>query len=227
MTKEPWTIEGELCKLAEAEYLNEALARLGLIASPLASFDLETIHPWSRSGGETYSFIFTVSNPGGEKTVCRLKACTAFPGARDIENTLAVWLHRRNLLADEGISSPRLFGSGGGVLLEEEIPLDIPTAMQMGSPERVLSGLVDIAAALVRLKFAPVSAFADIRSRGQDAVFIDFGADLGEPGVGSGLSGPIFDQLLEQLTRWKVELASPEQEQLREAFEMRIASKLQ
>lgn len=227
MPSQSWSIERELCKLAGDPDPQAALAGLGLIQSPTATYELTELQPWARSGSETYSFVFSVVEAGGKEQTCRLKACVAFTGAQDLETTLRSWLRRRKLLSTVGVNTPHLFGAGHGVLLEEEIPLDVAEAMGAGRSSKVLSGLVDIAAALTRLKFSPVAAFGDVRSRGDDAVFVDFGSDLGDPVETSNAKDPIFRQLLEQLARWRIELSSEEKLRLRESYETRIVSKLQ
>jgi len=224
MTSQTWSLERELCKLAEETDVRSALVRLGLIQAEAGAYQFNEIYPWARSGSETYSYVFGVKQPDTPDRVFRIKACVAFSHANNLDEILGSWLRRRELIAAQGASTPKLYGFGSGVLLEEEIPLDMPTALAGRMKSPVLSGLVRTAAVLTRLRFSPVSAFSDVRSRGDDAVFVDFGSDLGEPGVASDPSELIFKQLVDQLQRWGGELSTTEQHHLREAFEARVSS---
>jgi len=224
MTSSTWSLEGELCKLANEPDPRNALVRLGLIGVGIGGYQLDEIQPWVRSGNETYSYVFAVRAPGTPDRICRFKACVAPPGPHGLDKILGRWLRRRDLLSKMGVSTPTLYGAGQGVLLEEEIPFDIPTAVRHRETDAVLNGLIDIASALATLGFSPVSPFSDVRSRGNDAVFVDFGSDLGEPSVAPKGSNAIFNQLLEQLNRWNVELCANDFQHLESAYKDRLNS---
>lgn len=227
MKRQDWSISSELCKLAALDDPSAALAQLGLISHAGASFDIQERSGWARSGAETYSFVFSVREQEGPETVCRLKACVTFSPGLAIDEVLASWLDRRSLLQRSGVSVPHLYGSGGGVILEEEIAFSMKTVLLRTEPKTPLAGLLEIAAALAKLKFAPVNAFADVKSRGTDAVYIDFGADLGSPHQAGTSAEAVFQQLLEQLSRWTFDMSNVEISQLHEAYNARLGASIQ
>lgn len=227
MTDAAWSIERELCKLAQEASLPAALARLGLTSASNASYLLKEVQPWARSGSETYSYVFSVTEDSTLERVYRLKACVAAPSGSDLETILESWLRRRKLLQNAGVQTPALFASGHGVLLEEEIPLEIAVAIIGAGRNSVLAGLLGTAAALAKLGFAPVSPFCDMRSHGDDAVFVDFGSDLGEPRGSSIGANAIFQQLTQQLSLWGAELAPEDEIHLGEVFRARIHHTIQ
>lgn len=86
-----WTLEGELVKLAATDSLASALAILGMADSD-DEFALRTIQDWYRSGTETYSLRFSVSNLS-HRSEFILKACVAYSGGQPLKEILANW-HR-------------------------------------------------------------------------------------------------------------------------------------
>lgn len=227
MSQKSWSIEGELCDLSGRSTLSQALTALGLIADEAALFDLGAPRGWIRSGAETYCYIFSIITPDRPPVLCRIKACVSFsPGSR-LTDILDRWIFRRKLLAEAGVRVPVLYGAGKGILLEEEIPFSVSQALHSPDAEHVLSDLLIIAAALAKLKFAPVNAFGDIRSRSRDAVCVDFGSDLGEPDSPSSTPDGILSQLLEQLDRWSFQVTAEKRAGILEAFHARYANSLQ
>jgi hypothetical protein len=87
--------------------------------------------------------------------------------------------------------------------------------------------VVNIAAAIARLGFLPVSGFADIRSRGDDAVYVDFGSDLGPPNRFASSSDMILKQFREQFETWRYPLTLEQAGGFREKFLARLGSRVQ
>jgi hypothetical protein len=177
----PWTLENELCDILSIKSIPAALAVAGIIESQDQFEGLSCISDWHRSGAETHLYIFDVlSNTNSRRIV--LKACTpTAPTSRSIDQILNEWIARRNLTASHGISVPKLYGRGKGILLEEYIPY---TLQEVLSETNNMSAVVDAASllgTLSRLGFEPISTLTDLRSRGTDAVLVDFGSDLGQP----------------------------------------------
>lgn len=227
MAKGGWSLEGELCRIANTRNVAIALTKLGFTANGQKLPRLRTVMEWHRSGAETYSYVFAILDSSKIERKYRLKACVSFSRNSTIEGILQSWILRRSVLAAEGVSVPRLIASGSGLILEEEIPLHVSTALQSVSSEKVLAQLVKIAAAIARLRFLPVNGLEDIRSRGNDAVYVDFGWDLGPPNRISSSPDIVFRQLVEQVGRWRYALTSRQVDALLESYLARIGSSVQ
>jgi hypothetical protein len=97
---------------------------------------------------------------------------------------------RRRVLEGSSIETPRLYAARNATVLEEYIPMTLPEALQDPSRARIVfRAILDAGAELDRLGFKGVSLFEDMRSRGSDAVLVDFGADLGGMGSPSKVNG--------------------------------------
>jgi hypothetical protein len=227
MAKGGWSLEGELCRLANAPDLAIAFAKLGFVADGQELPRLRTVMDWHRSGAETYSYTFATSDSSNIERKYRLKACVSWGPNATVEGIIKLWILRRSVLAAEGVSVPRLIASGSGLILEEEIPHHVSMALQSVSSERVLAQLVNIAAAIARLRFLPVNGLADIRSRGDDAVYVDFGSDLGSPYRISSSPDIIFRQLIEQFETWRYALTLEQADDLSEKYLARLGSSVQ
>jgi hypothetical protein len=224
MAKGGWSLEGELCRLANAPDLAIAFAKLGFAADGRELPRLRTVMDWHRSGAETYSYTFAILDSSNIERKYRLKACVSWGPNATIQGILQLWILRRSVLAAEGVSVPKLIASGSGLILEEEIPLHVSVALQSASAEKVQAQLLNIAAAVARLRFLPVSGFADIRSRGDDAVYVDFGSDLGPPNILASSPDMIFKQFHEQFETWRYALTLGQADDLRERYLARVRS---
>jgi hypothetical protein len=192
-----WNIEDELKKLSGATSVKDALTKWGFISPNGGECDLvSSPEGWYRSGAETYLFRFRIRNADGEIPLI-LKACIVFAPGRSIDSVLKSWIERRVLLSNHGVITPKLYAWGNGVLLEEEIPLDLVTALKLpgSSLEQLLISLSAVGGVVAALRFSPIGLFSDLRSHGDDVVVVDFGQDLGPPS--NTRSDP--SQLLEDL----------------------------
>jgi hypothetical protein len=177
----------EIKRLANCGSILESLKKLEIIPNDCESMVLEDERGWYRSGSETFLYTFRVRFDG---RVCRLvlKACVAFAtSATDVEEILGRWIRRRHILAANNISTPKLYGWGNGVLLEEYIPYSLSEALNNKPLKEEMMGEIGrLIGAICKLGFSPVRLFDDLRSRGDDVVMVDFGEDLGEPGTQFG-----------------------------------------
>ncbi|MGH4012514.1 MAG: hypothetical protein ACRDSL_00955 [Pseudonocardiaceae bacterium] len=202
-----WTLEGELATLTGTDGIASALATLG-IAEPDEQVVLDTVQDWYRSGAETYSLRFSASN-GSRLSEFVLKACVAY-GGQPLKDIFASWLSRRRLLDSLGVSTPRLYAAGAAVLVEEYVPLGLIDALTSGEyREAILRSIGRTVGTVVSAGFVPLSAH-DWRSRGNDVVLIDFGQDLGPPGVGRGSEGGLLSEILDNVDRAGVGLSPTE-----------------
>ncbi len=227
MAKGGWSLEEELCRLANTRGLANAFAKLGFVAEGQELPHLRTVMDWHRSGAETYSYTFAISDSSNIERKYRLKACVSWGSNATIEAIIKLWILRRSLLAAEGVSVPRLIASGPGLILEEEIPIPVITALRSAASEKVLAQLLNVAAAIARLRFLPLDGFADIRSRGDDAVYIDFGSDLGPPNRLPSSPDTIFKQFRDQFETWRYALTPEQAGGLRERYLARLRSSVQ
>lgn len=203
-----WTLEGELAKLAGTGELASALTILGII-DPNQEFVIDTVQDWYRSGAETYSLRFSVSN-WSRRCEFIMKACVAYGGRTSLKDIFANWLSRRSLVDSLGVSAPRLYVAGNAILVEEYIPLGLVDALASGEHrEAILRSIGRTAGLLVSAGFVPLSAH-DWRSRGDDVVLIDFGQDLGPPDVGNGSEAGLLSEVLDHVDRAGIDLSPAE-----------------
>lgn len=179
-----WSIESELCKLAKANSIADALAFFSIIPRGTRDFKLCGGKEWRRGGAETYLYDFSVILEGGVERRLMLKACVPYALQSSVESILAEWIERRSLLKTLHVATPDLYFAGQGVVLEEYIPYSFWEQLGKSEGTRRLSLLTDLAHyifVLSKLGFRSIDAFADLRSTGNNLVTIDFGEDLGPP----------------------------------------------
>ncbi len=195
----PWTIEKELCGLAGAACVRDALCRLGIIeeASPEATID--EVHSWKRGGAETFIYRFRVSQPDTVHDVL-LKAVVAFSTARSLGELGDEWVERRRLLEHDGIRTPRLYHAGRAIVVEEFIPEGLSGFLRKrpAAATHLFDQVIRYAATLEKHGFCPIAPFHGLRTDGTDVFAVDFGQDLGPPGLTSRRSR----QLLRDAIKW-------------------------
>ncbi len=179
-----WTLEKELRGLVDARSTGEALWRLGLAEHPGCACRLEETHGWRRGGGETYLYRFKVIGAGRVHDVV-LKAVTAFSTSRTLNQLADDWVERRRLLAEEGISTPTLYFAGRALLVEEHVGEKLGAWLQRNPRESIplTDQVFRLAAVMDRHGFAPLGTFGGLRTDGESVYVVDFGQDLGPPGV--------------------------------------------
>jgi len=179
-----WTLEKELCGLVDASTTAEALWRLGLASDPDDPPRLEETHGWRRGGAETYLYRFKVIGAAQEHDVL-LKAVTAFSTARTLSELAEEWVCRRRLLAAGGVCTPKCYFSGRALLLEQYVEEKLAPCLrrQPANSMELTDQVFALAAVMDRLGFAPLSAFNRLRTDGESVYIVDFGQDLGPPGV--------------------------------------------
>jgi hypothetical protein len=208
-----WSLQNELCQLARTERLNQALYNFKMIENLGSNFALLEDGPWERGGADTYIYRFWVKEGDKPEAEYVVKACTAFSPVNNLNDILEEWLRRRQLLSDFGVSTPKLVARGNGVIVEESIPYQLSDLLKnevKATPNSVDERLIDLtlySAALYSLGFLSIAPFNDLRSRGKDAVVIDFGQDLG-PARGEPVSTKheIFNLMINKLSEWGVQI---------------------
>jgi hypothetical protein len=216
-----WTLEDELCKIARVPNIGQALYALGFLSSPKAPFHIDRVdNEWVRGGAETYFYRFSVAEGDGIPKEALIKACVAFAPGNTLEKILQSWIERRELIAANGVIVPKLYGWGHGVVIEEFLPYDVHEILSRSvkPSRRILNQLVIYAASLSKLGFAPVGPFNDLRSHGDDVVAVDFGQDLGPPGVICAPRPRLFEMLCDYFKSVGVDLLTETLDELRATF---------
>jgi len=219
-----WTLESELCALANERDIASALVKLGLLSPSADVFEVRTGRDWYRSGAETYLLIFSVKQ-GASEYPCVMKACVAFGGG-SLEEMFGRWLARRLLIDELGISTPRLFAVGGALVVEEYIPYDLferLSGVHGADRLHLLASIGRAAANLVGAGFAPLSSH-DWRSRGDDVVLIDYGEDLGPANIQQESEAGLLSEIVDQIARRNIELTTDELKSLGAQYEATLAS---
>lgn len=214
-----WTLERELCKVAKSTNVNDALYALGLLARRVAHFELID-STWVRGGAETYLDRFQCIKRDDGSLDVLIKACTTFSTSTRLEEILLGWIERRELLAENSITTPTLYGWGSGVIIEEYVPFEVKTLLKktLEPPQPILNDLAVYAATLSRLGFSPGDPFSDLRSHGNDVVVVDFGQDLGPPGELCGSQPYLFHMLQNYLVSIDVSLPAHSYDRMRAIF---------
>ncbi len=133
---------------------------------------------WQRMGGETYIIKATLKKDEVLFPVV-IKACIKmFPS-----KTILEWIERRKRIEMAGISTPKLYlvPEDEGILIEEDIPYDLRQVYAQSDEQgkqMLYKKVSNDIEKILELGFQPIS-FHDLRSRGNDVVFIDFGSDMG------------------------------------------------
>jgi hypothetical protein len=180
----PWTLEKELCGLAETATVGEALCRLGIVEGPSPAPRLEEVHGWMRGGAETFIYRFRVKRLGAASDVV-LKAIVAFSTSRSLSELGEEWVMRRRLLEHEGIRTPQLYHAGRALVVEQYIPEGLSRFLRSEPADttHLSDQVIRYAAALEKHGFCPLSPFHGLRTNGTDVFAVDFGQDLGPPGI--------------------------------------------
>jgi hypothetical protein len=201
----PWTLEKELCGLSGAGSVEEALFSLGLIEQPRPVARLEEIHGWMRGGAETFIYRFRVVQSDVVHDVL-LKAVVAFSTAKSLTEQGDEWVERRRLLEREGIRTPRLYHAGRAIVVEEFIPEGLSQFLRSRPRDtaHLFDQVIRYAATLERHGFCPISPFHGLRTDGVDVFAVDFGQDLGPPGIRPGRER----RLLREAIKWLSEASS-------------------
>ena len=195
----PWTLEKELCGLAGASCVRDALLGLGIIGEQLPEPALEEVHGWRRGGAETFIYRFRVVQDDDAHDVV-LKAIVAFSTAKSLTALGEDWVARRRLLQHEGIATPQLYYSGRALVVEEFIPEGLSGFLKRRPFHSVhlFDQVIRYAATLEKHGFCPMAPFHGLRTNGTDVYAVDFGQDLGPP----GLSARRGRRLLREAINW-------------------------
>jgi hypothetical protein len=179
-----WTAEAELRGMTHTESLASAIEKLAVGGDDPSNCSLTLVRDWYRAGAESYIYVFDIVCTN-DKTRLLFKAFVGFPAGGSLVAKHNEMLYRRELLADNGVAVPRLYGVAGATILEEYIVDDLDTGIAGADSKarrNLAEDLIHYGAVLDRLGFFPVSPFSDLRTDGSRLFVVDFGADLGPPG---------------------------------------------
>ena len=220
-----WTLEQELCAVASTQTLSVALKRLGLCRSDDApGCEVSVRRDWVRSGAETYALIGQIDHSDGRTTPVFVKACVAIGDLSGVEKVAATWLKRRAHLRENGISTPHLFGFRKATFLEEYVPVSFWDAIRDANRRTaILDSLGATLGTLTRLGY-PCLNIADWRSRGTDAVIVDFGEDLGGPELVDPSNMGTLEDALNLIDQQDVRLTPQDLQCLSASFEVGLSN---
>jgi hypothetical protein len=111
------------------------------------------------------------------------------------------WVARRRLLEAEGVRTPRLYHVGRALVVEEFIPEGLSGHLRNHRRRagHLCDQVIHYAATLQKHGFCPLSPFHGLRTDGRDVFAIDFGQDLGPPGLSARRRGRT---LLREAIKW-------------------------
>jgi len=192
-----------------------ALKALGLVPGNMLFSHISAERGWIRGGGETYALPFSVHMKGENKDgkyahelKLVFKACTPFPGPVPLLKIFDSWIARRKLLEANGVSTPVLCGAFSALVLEEYLEHHLSDViLQTNDRFSILNELGRSLGVIAKLSFNPPgSIICDLRSRGNDVVFIDFGYDLGDPQLPAqeATAMDILNRTVRDLIIWKI-----------------------
>jgi hypothetical protein len=219
-----WTIEKELLLASGEKEVKSALISLGIIPGDTSWCHVRELGEWTRAGSETYTYEFIVESDLATRHLIA-KACVALGPGSSVGEISREWLRRRKLLTDSGVNTPRLYSAVSATMIEEYIPFTLVDAYKMAASDvrvHVSSELGRILGIISRLAFLALSLH-DLRSRGEDIVVIDFGEDLGPPGVTRPGQVDLIDHILTHFEQNDLRLRPSELQALSAEFERQVA----
>ena len=217
-----WSLETELTRLAGVRDVREALRAAGICSARCGACELQVDQAFERSGAETYLLRATVQHSFAAATTFVVKACVALGECSGVETIVNEWLRRRNILRLARVAVPQLYLAGNGLICEEFVAHDLDTVVAKpvaGASREPVLGDLGYALGTIRACGFLLLSTTNFRSRGTDAVVVDFGQDLGAPGLASTET---TSDITELLTRWErdgITLAASELRALSRGYE--------
>ncbi|MGY2011589.1 MULTISPECIES: hypothetical protein [Nocardia] len=204
-------------KMTGAPTLHRAITISGLLeVAENEPIQLRIERDWWRSGAETYSLIFDVETQSAQRTAI-MKACVAW-GSLSLAATFEQWFTRRATLRAAGVQVPDLYCRDNATLVEEYIPFDFYEHVKQSPDRHSLLFAAGRAAALIsKTGFTPLS-LVDLRTRGSDVVFIDFGQDLGDPDANTRSGLLNLSEVISNLEHREINLSDAELRMLESGF---------
>jgi len=196
----PWSLEEDLVAASGATDARTALVALEMLEPDAEFFRIEPTSGWIRGGAETYVYQFDVHSLQGTRRFVA-KACVAVGDLGGVGAIAAEWLSRRRLVTEAGLSTPRLHALHNATFIEEYIDRSFADAVRDSVDDcrhQLLWNAGQLANRLAELGF-PVLSLHDLRSRRSEVVIIDFGEDLGPPGVAHRSSSDVASDVLHVL----------------------------
>lgn len=130
----------------------------------------QDLSAWTRTGGETYSTIFSFSTDKGTYKLIAKAIVTTHP-----EKSLLDWTRRRKILLENNIPVSTWLWTGDATIIEPFYPNDYTETASF-------EDLIKIGFSLDNLGFTTLKFLDDLRCDiDGHPHYIDFGFDLGEP----------------------------------------------
>jgi hypothetical protein len=150
------SLEELLEQFAGEKPLSNALVKLGILNSADHFRTVDLTRDWTRGGAETFNLVFKIISSQHTASYI-LKACVPFSPAVPIERVLEGWIKRRTLLQEHGVKTPRLYGVGLGMILEDFIPCELSKLELREWNSHLIEEVFQFAETLTKLRFAAVA----------------------------------------------------------------------
>ena len=169
----------ELSKLFDGQSARQAVA--AMVGRKIGPVSFDGPEKWERAGGESYILPFVAAQKETGTPIVRalFKANTTM----NPERAITQGVEKRHMLEKLGVKTPRLYGYGGGVVLEEFLPHDVDEALNIFG-NKIFQDIAYAYGAIASGGFSPVAngLIRDFRADNDGNMhMIDFGSDLGEP----------------------------------------------
>lgn len=177
-----WSLSGELLRASGRGDIAEALRRVRICGPECLSCKLRPEQREWNAIGDVYCTAFTVDHDEGPPQTVILKACTGGSALTSVSQIAEDWAARYHLLRCAGVGVPQVYWTHRGCIAEEYIPLDLADAWRASTDcHAVIAYRIGyLCAVLAGCRFSPVR-LTGLRSRGDDLVVTNVGADLGPP----------------------------------------------
>ena len=172
-----WSIEQELCSVADDPDLMSALARLGLHRSSQPAPAFEPLQGWAARGSESYTYVFRLLAKDDTKDLI-FKAFTPPIGQCTVQEALDRHMRSDEQLRAAGVRTAHTYGAGGGVVLMDYIPRSLYELQGAQLSAALVASAVDIANGVARADFDAVDGHLDLRTDGEAVFLVDLGTYL-------------------------------------------------
>jgi hypothetical protein len=179
-----WSLNEELLQASGTADICEALRRVRICGPQCLSCKVRSQPRGWHPIGDVYCTAFTVDHDDRPPQTVILKACADGSALTSAGQLAEDWAARYRLLRCAGVGVPQVYWTRRGCIAEEHIPLDLADAWRLSAATRpaIAHHIGHLCAVLTGCRFNPVR-LAGLRSRGDDLVVTNVGADLGPPWV--------------------------------------------
>lgn len=173
-----WTLESELLRATGSSGLQQALELLGVVQSGL-SVSVVKGKDWVASG-DVYWCSYTVVGADGS-SIRGLVVKALVPFARSVAEALSSWMLKRSILLAEGFLASDVYFAGNGILVESFSGIGLAEFFSVTRSEGDMFAVarrLGVVCSELDRKGIDAGGLADVRVKGRDVLFVDFGSDF-------------------------------------------------